>query len=98
VLTAFTVFYGLDWIATVPPTVALVTQRFGREVGLVAFGWIFAAHQFGGAVAAWAAGFVRDGSGTYDGVFIASGLLCFGAAVLLASLRTRRAQLAPASA
>ena len=72
-LTAFTAFYGLDWIATVPPTVALVTQRFGRRVGLVAFGWVFAAHQIGGGFAAWAAGVVRDGAGTYDGVFIVSG-------------------------
>jgi sugar phosphate permease len=97
-LTAFTVFYGLDWIATVPPTVALVTQRFGREIGGIAFGWIFAAHQFGGAAAAWAAGFVRDGSGTYDGVFVVSGLLCFGAVVMLAGIRARPARLAPASA
>jgi predicted MFS family arabinose efflux permease len=88
-LTAFTVFYGLDWIATVPPTVALVTQRFGRDVGLVAFGWIFAVHQLGGAAAAWTAGVVRDGSGTYDGVFIVSGLLCFVAALMLAAVRVR---------
>jgi predicted MFS family arabinose efflux permease len=96
-LTAFTVFYGLDWIATVPPTVALVTQCFGREVGIVAFGWIFAAHQIGGGFAAWAAGFVRDGSGTYDGVFVASGLLCFTAALMLAALRTPRRRLAGAT-
>jgi sugar phosphate permease len=96
-LTAFTVFYGLDWIATVPPTVALVTQRFGREVGIVAFGWIFAAHQIGGGFAAWAAGFVRDGSGTYDGVFIASGLLCFTAALMLAAVRTPRRRLVGAT-
>jgi predicted MFS family arabinose efflux permease len=89
VLTAFTIFYGLDWIATVPPTVALVTQRFGREVGLVAFGWIFAGHQLGGAAAAWTAGAVRDGAGTYDGVFVVSGLLCFGAAALLGVTRVR---------
>ena len=98
VLTAFTVFYGLDWIATVPPTVALVTQRFGRETGLVAFGWIFAVHQLGGAAAAWAAGVVRDGAGTYDGVFVVSGALCFAAALMLASLRARAGRLAPASA
>jgi sugar phosphate permease len=96
-LTAFTIFYGLDWIATVPPTVALVTQRFGRETGVVAFGWIFAGHQLGGAAAAWAAGFVRDGAGTYDGVFLVSGALCLGAALLLAGLRVRPAALAPAS-
>ncbi|MEA2283168.1 MAG: hypothetical protein QOK21_3775 [Solirubrobacteraceae bacterium] len=89
VLDAFTIFYGLDWIATVPPTVALVTQRFGREKGLVAFGWIFSLHQLGGAAAAWAAGVVRDGAGTYDGVFIVSGLLCFAAALLLAATRVR---------
>jgi sugar phosphate permease len=88
-LTAFTIFYGLDWIATVPPTVALVTQRFGRETGLVAFGWIFAGHQLGGAAAAWAAGAVRDGAGTYDGVFIVSGALCLGAALLLTAVRVR---------
>jgi sugar phosphate permease len=97
-LTAFTVFYGLDWIATVPPTVALVTQRFGREIGGIAFGWIFAAHQLGGAAAAWAAGFVRDDTGTYSGVFVVSGLLCFGAVVMLAGIRARPARLAPASA
>jgi sugar phosphate permease len=89
VLTAFTIFYGLDWIATVPPTVALVTQRFGRETGLVAFGWIFAGHQIGGAAAAWSAGAIRDGAGTYDGVFVVSGLLCFAAAVLLTATRVR---------
>jgi predicted MFS family arabinose efflux permease len=97
-LTAFTIFYGLDWIATVPPTVALVTQRFGRETGVVAFGWIFAAHQLGGAAAAWAAGVVRDGSGTYDGVFLVSGALCFAAALLLAGVRVRPRELVPASA
>jgi len=97
-LTAFTVFYGLDWIATVPPTVALMTQRFGRETGTVAFAWVFAAHQLGGAAAAWAAGFVRDSAGTYDGVFLVSGLLCFAAALLLAGIRGRALQPAPAPA
>ena len=97
-LTAFTIFYGLDWIATVPPTVALVTQRFGREVGLVAFGWVFAVHQIGGGFAAWAAGVVRDGAGTYDGVFVVSGVLCFTAALMLAGLRARPGRLATAGA
>jgi len=96
-LTAFTIFYGLDWIATVPPTVALVTQRFGREKGLVAFGWIFAGHQLGGAAAAYAAGAVRDGAGTYDGVFVVSGLLCFAAALMLAAVRVRPLRHQPAA-
>jgi sugar phosphate permease len=89
ILTTFTIFYGLDWIATVPPTVALVTQRFGRQTGLVAYGWIFAAHQIGGAVAAIGAGLVRDQAGTYDGVFIVSGALCLAAALMLAAVRVR---------
>jgi len=98
-LLAFTVFYGLDWIATVPPTVALANKRFGREVGLVAFGWIFGAHQIGAAAAAWAAGMVRDGSGTYEGVFLVSGVLCFAAAVMLAGARARpRVVVEPAAA
>ena len=49
-LGVFVAFYGLDWIATVPPTVALVTQTFGEESGLVVYGWVFAAHQIGAAV------------------------------------------------
>jgi predicted MFS family arabinose efflux permease len=97
-LTAFTVFYGLDWIATVPPTVALVTQRFGRQTGMVAFGWIFAAHQLGGAAAAWAAGFTRDRSGSYDGVFFVSALLCLAAAVMITQARGRRVRPRPAPA
>src|SRR5579871_2716143 len=58
-LAAFVVFYGLDWVATVPPTVRLIAERWGKErVGPV-FGWVFAAHQLGGSVAAVAAGEVH---------------------------------------
>ncbi|MBO9531479.1 MAG: MFS transporter [Solirubrobacteraceae bacterium] len=100
VLTAFTIFYGLDWIATVPPTVAIITSRFGRETGLVAYGWVFAAHQFGAAAAAGLAGAVRDSSGTYDGVFYVSGALCLLAALTLAALKATwlRTPAAPATA
>ncbi|UTI64392.1 MFS transporter [Paraconexibacter antarcticus] len=99
VLTLFTVFYGLDWIATVPPTVAIITRRLGRERGTVAFGWIFAAHQLGGAAAAYAAGAVRDQTGTYDGVFFVSGGLCVAAAMLITLARGPRVPLAePAAA
>jgi sugar phosphate permease len=102
ILTAFTLFYGLDWIATVPPTVpptvALATQRFGRDAGVVAFGWIFAAHQIGGAFAALIAGLVRDGAGTYDGVFLVSGSLCFAAVAMLVAARPRGARVVPAPA
>src|SRR3954471_22906714 len=81
-LLVFTVFYGLDWVATVPPTVALTADTFGRErVGIV-FGWIFASHQFGAAFAAWAAGASRGWFGSYTYAFVASGALCILAAGL----------------
>jgi MFS family permease len=81
-LIAFAVFYGLDWIATVPPTVALTADHFGRErVGIV-FGWIYASHQLGAATAAWAAGASRGWFGTYSYSFVSAGLLCLVAAGL----------------
>ena len=60
----FIVFYGLDWVATVPPTVALCREHYG-DAGPIVFGWVFAAHQVGAAVAATAAGVIRDDIGTY---------------------------------
>jgi sugar phosphate permease len=81
-LVAFAVFYGLDWVATVPPTVALTADHFGRErVGIV-FGWIYASHQLGAAAAAWAAGASRGWFGTYSYSFVSAGLLCLVAAGL----------------
>jgi predicted MFS family arabinose efflux permease len=84
---AFIVFYGLDWVATVPPTVALCRERFGNA-GAIVFGWVFAAHQVGAAIAAFGAGFTRDQLGTYDVAWYAAGGLCALAAVM--SLRIRR--------
>jgi MFS family permease len=70
---AFAILFGLDYIATVPPTVALVADRFGqRNVGLV-YGWVFAAHMIGAAIAAWVAGVVRDSVGDYAAAFVAAG-------------------------
>lgn len=72
---AFAILFGLDYIATVPPTVALAADRFGRHnVGIV-YGWIFAAHMVGAAIAAWAAGVVRDSVGDYAAAFVAAGSL-----------------------
>ena len=82
-LSLFAVFYGLDWIATVPPTVRLAEQCFGRENAALMFGWIACAHQLGGATAAWAAGSVRTVQGSYLPAFIAAGLVCMGAAALV---------------
>jgi sugar phosphate permease len=80
-LAIFAVFYGLDWIATVPPTVALARQAFGADkVGLV-FGWIMAAHQVGAALAASFAGLIRTNEGSYDHAFYIAGGLCMITAV-----------------
>jgi MFS family permease len=86
-LLLFVVFYGLDWVATVPPTVALTSEIFGSErVGIV-FGWIFASHMVGAAVAAWGAGAARTWFGGYGWAFGTSGLLCLFAVGLVAQIQ-----------
>jgi predicted MFS family arabinose efflux permease len=66
--------FGLDYIATVPPTVALTSEVFGaRNVGIV-YGWIFCAHQMGAALAAWLGGVARDATGDYLMAFILAGV------------------------
>jgi hypothetical protein len=75
-------FYGLDWIATVPPTVRLTAQRFGPERANLVFGWIFAGHQLGAATAAFGAGLSRTVWATYLPAFFVAGALCIIAAVI----------------
>jgi sugar phosphate permease len=79
-MLVFIVFYGLDWVATVPPTIALCRQHFGAS-GSIVFGWVFAAHQIGASIAATGAGVIRDSFGTYTYAFYAAGFLCLFAAV-----------------
>jgi MFS family permease len=74
-LAVFAVFYGLDWIATVPPTVRLANQRFGEVDGPIAYGWIFTGHQAGAAVAAIGAGVIRQATGAYNPAFLLSGFM-----------------------
>jgi predicted MFS family arabinose efflux permease len=81
-LTLWAVFFGLDFVATVPPTVRLAAQHFGPAKGPVLFGWIFAAHQFGAAVAAYGSGLTRDSVLTYLPAFLMAGLACLVAALL----------------
>ena len=76
VLAVFIVFYGLDWVATVPPTSRLAADVFGKEHVGVVFGWIFASHQLGAATAAFSAGALRTILGSYQVSFISSGILC----------------------
>jgi MFS family permease len=80
-LSIFAMFYGLDWVATVPPTARISAQAFGRDRAGVAFGWIFAAHMTGAAVAAYGAGYSRVALDSYAPAFFAAGLLCLFAAV-----------------
>jgi predicted MFS family arabinose efflux permease len=81
-LSLFAMFYGLDWIATVPPTVRLTAQRFGPERANLVFGWIFAGHQLGAATAAFGAGLSRTVLATYLPAFFAAGALCIVAAAI----------------
>ena len=86
-LAGFVVFYGLDWVATVPPTVKLVSEKFGKErVGPV-FGWIFAAHQLGGSAAAFLAGVEHTWLGDYLVAFLVAGGLSILAAGLVMGIR-----------
>ncbi len=85
----FIIFYGLDWVATVPPTIVLCRNYFGARTPVV-FGWVFASHQLGAAVAAAGAGWVRDLRGDYDLAFYVAAGLCAVAALLC--LNVRKAQ------
>ena len=81
-LAIFAVFYGLDWIATVPPTVRLAARSFGEDNAPVMFAWIVCAHQLGASVAAYGAGIVRVGAGSYGPAFLSAGALCLVASIM----------------
>jgi MFS family permease len=93
-LFVFIIFYGLDWVATVPPTVALCREYFGDR-GPVVFGWVFASHQVGAAIAATGAGLTRDHLGTYSPAWYVAGGLCLVASVLSLRLRKSGTALSP---
>lgn len=85
----FIVFYGLDWVATVPPTIALCREQYGEDSAIV-FGWVLASHQVGAAVVAFLGGMARDAFGSYDIVWYASGALCAMAALMAMVIRRRQ--------
>jgi predicted MFS family arabinose efflux permease len=98
-LSLFAMFYGLDWIATVPPTVRLTAQRFGPERANLVFGWIFAGHQLGAATAAFGAGLSRTVLATYLPAFFAAGALCIVAALITLMIsKPQKAVLKPVAA
>lgn len=94
-MVLFVVVYGLDWVATVPPTAALCRELFG-ERGTIVFGWVFASHQIGAAAAAFGAGVIRDTFGTYNYAFWGGAALCAIAASVSILARHTRPTPAPA--
>ncbi|MDK9499176.1 MFS transporter [Streptomyces katrae] len=87
----FIVFYGLDWVATVPPTIALCREHYGQDSAVV-FGWVLASHQVGAALVAFLGGVARDALGSYDLVWYAAGGLCAVAALMAMVIRRRTAE------
>ena len=93
----FVLFYGLDWVATVPPTVALCRELFG-ERGTLVFGWVFASHQIGAAIAASVASALRTSLGDYDLAWAGAGALCLVAAAMSVAVRRAPGPLVPVAA
>jgi MFS family permease len=87
-LTLFAIFYGLDWIATVPPTVKLANQEFGQRDAPIVYGWVFVGHQLGAATAAFGAGLIRTETGSYGPAFLIAGAFGVLAALVLIGWRT----------
>ena len=90
-MLVFVLFYGLDWVATVPPTVTLCRELYGEQ-GTLVFGWVFASHQIGAGIAAAVAGAMRTSLGSYDAAWYGAGALCLIAAALSLAVRMPRAR------
>jgi predicted MFS family arabinose efflux permease len=97
-LLVFAIFYGLDWIATVPPTVKLANVHFGERDAPIVFGWVMVGHQIGAATAAFGAGAVRAWTGTYTPAFLVAGAFGLVAAVAILAARAEKAGVEPALA
>ncbi|XRG79191.1 MFS transporter [Rossellomorea sp. GAMAL-10_SWC] len=88
-LSAFAIFYGMDWIATVPPTIKLATDHFGKEKVGVIYGWIYTAHQLGAGAAAYGGGLVYSWLNAYQSIFIAAGIFCLVATLFVLNIKKR---------
>ena len=86
-LIVFSIFYGLDWIATVPPTIGLTRQRFGIQNSAMMYGWMVAAHQVGAAVAAYSGGVIYNVFGSYQWAFLLAGAFCFLASLFVIAIK-----------
>jgi MFS family permease len=89
-LIIFGIIFGLDWLATGPPLITLIADRFGRRSAPYVFGWVFLGHQLGSSLAAWGGGFARVTLGDYGPAFFVAGLVAFGGAIM--GLRVKRHQ------
>ncbi|WP_079038675.1 MFS transporter [Streptomyces sp. NBRC 110028] len=85
-MLVFTIFYGMDWIATVPPTIRLCQESFGSSAGVV-FGWLWTAHQLGGALATAVGGVIRDNFGSYTIVWFTGATVCLAAGAMSLAIR-----------
>ena len=72
----FVIFYGLDWVATVPPTLVLCRMVMGNQRSAVVYGWVFVGHQIGASIAALGAAVLRVKLGDYAAAFYISGAMC----------------------
>ncbi|WP_240675690.1 MFS transporter [Ammoniphilus sp. CFH 90114] len=90
-LIGFAVFYGLDWIATVPPTIRLAADYFGKQQGAIVYGWVFAAHQVGSGVAAFLGGYFYEIFHSYTMTFVSAGVLCILATLFVLSFKKKEA-------
>ena len=86
-LLLFVIFYGLDWVATVPPTMALCRTHFGLDRSSIVFGWVFASHMVGAGIAATYAGWIRQAYGDYEAAWLTAGWLCVLAAAACLTIR-----------
>ncbi|MDQ0271410.1 MFS transporter [Cytobacillus purgationiresistens] len=89
-LIIFSIFYGMDWIATVPPTINITRNIFGLEKSVIIYGWIFAAHQAGAAVAAFGGGIIFERFASYTYAFIGAGVLCFVASLFVIIIKKEK--------
>jgi sugar phosphate permease len=96
-LGAFSVFYGLDFVATVPPTVMLANQVFGRQAAPIIVAWLLCGHQIGAAIAAAGAGWIRSTTGSYFEAFIISGVACLIASLIVLRVSHTKAPVAAAA-
>jgi len=89
-LWVFIIFYGLDWVATVPPTVDLCRKHFGLADSGIVFGWVFASHMVGAGISASVSGWLRTTTGTYHEAWLVAAFLCLGAAVVAVLIPKKR--------